>query len=96
LVKQVTGLDSGSPTLRAIVGSFEALKPFADFGAPPSPQEEHGESEQEQEAPQDHYLDKAEGELRFSYTIYLNLPPSTDIAVFNAIFKSLRENLLQR
>jgi hypothetical protein len=33
--------------------------------------------------------------LRLGYTINLNLPATSDIAVFNAIFKSLKENLLQ-
>ena len=32
--------------------------------------------------------------MNLSYTINLNLPATSDIAVFNAIFKSLRENLL--
>jgi len=33
--------------------------------------------------------------LNLSYTINLNLPATSDIAVFNAIFKSLKENLLK-
>jgi hypothetical protein len=33
--------------------------------------------------------------IHLSYTINLNLPPTPDIAVFNAIFKALRENLLR-
>ncbi|NIE84671.1 MULTISPECIES: DUF5343 domain-containing protein [unclassified Burkholderia] len=33
--------------------------------------------------------------LNLSYTINLNLPATSDIAVFNAIFKSLKENLLR-
>jgi hypothetical protein len=33
--------------------------------------------------------------LNLGYTINLNLPPTTDIAVFNAIFKSLKDNLLR-
>lgn len=33
--------------------------------------------------------------LGISYTIYLNLPATTDIEVFNAIFKSIKENLLK-
>ena len=33
--------------------------------------------------------------MNLSYTINLNLPATSDIAVFNAIFKSLRENLLR-
>ena len=32
--------------------------------------------------------------MNLSYTINLNLPATSDIAVFNSIFKSLRENLL--
>jgi hypothetical protein len=35
------------------------------------------------------------GKIGLSYTINLNLPATTDIEVFNAIFKSLRENLLR-
>jgi hypothetical protein len=34
--------------------------------------------------------------LGLSYTINLNLPATTEIEVFNAIFKSLRENLLRQ
>jgi len=33
--------------------------------------------------------------LNLSYTINLHLPATTDVAVFNAIFKSLKENLLR-
>jgi hypothetical protein len=34
--------------------------------------------------------------IGLSYTINLNLPATTEIEVFNAIFKSLRENLLRQ
>jgi hypothetical protein len=34
--------------------------------------------------------------INLSYTINLNLPATTEIEVFNAIFKSLRENLLRK
>ena len=34
--------------------------------------------------------------LKLSYTINLNLPATTEIEVSNAIFKSLRENLLRQ
>ena len=33
--------------------------------------------------------------INLSYTINLNLPPTTDVEVFNAIFKSLKQHLLQ-
>ncbi len=35
------------------------------------------------------------GALNLSYTINLNLPETSDIQVFNAIFRSLKENLLR-
>ena len=34
--------------------------------------------------------------INLGYTINLHLPPTSDIAVFNAIFSSLREHLLPR
>jgi hypothetical protein len=40
--------------------------------------------------------EELEGWLRLGYTINLNLPATTEIEVFNAIFKSLRENLLRK
>jgi hypothetical protein len=40
--------------------------------------------------------EELEGGLRLGYTINLNLPATTEIEVFNAIFKSLRENLLRK
>jgi len=33
--------------------------------------------------------------LNLSYTINLNLPETSDVEVFNAIFRSLKENLLK-
>lgn len=87
LVAQVTGLETTSSTLRGFVGTFEALKAFADFGAPTTLQPTEDFIEQQGKP--------RSGELRLSTTIYLNLPNTSDIAVFNAIFKSLREHLFQ-
>jgi hypothetical protein len=58
-VVQVTGAEDSSKVVTSVVGSFKALKAFADF-----------------------------------YTINLHLPATENVAVFNAIFKSLREHLL--
>jgi len=35
-------------------------------------------------------------QLNLAYTINLVLPKSDDVAVFNAIFRSLRDNLLRK
>jgi len=90
LVIQATGLDSNSSTVQAIVGSFTALKTGADFESHDAMRDGEGRKD-----------DEGEGErttriagLSLGYTINLHLPPTSDIAVFNAIFKSLREHLL--
>lgn len=89
LVVQVTGLDKSTSTFKAIVGSFKALKEFADFNAPTAENEEEQPGE-ETGQPGGRLL----GGVNLGYTINLHLPPTSDVAVFNAIFKSLREHLL--
>jgi len=105
VVVQVTGLEPDAPTAKAIVASFKALKDFAVF----QDGEEEDEEGQEDTSRKADALKgeskgdgKGEGErvhltkgLGLSYTINLNLPATSDIKVFDAIFKSLREHLLK-
>jgi len=97
LIVQVTGLEQDSKLVTAMVGSFKSLKEYADFEAgdvgldQQTQDENNGNGGDDQRPP----LRVSEhGNLRLGYTINLNLPATTDIAVFNAIFKSLREHLL--
>ncbi len=96
VVIQVTGQEPDAPTTKAIVASFKALKDFAVF--------QEGDEEEEDESEEDTSRNGDEGEgervtltkgLGLSYTINLNLPATSDIKVFDAIFKSLREHLLK-
>lgn len=85
---------SGS-TLDALVNSFMELNKLADFEAEDSgieklKEEQKLEPEIKSNVGNKDFLDK----FGISYTINLNLPATTDIEVFNAIFKSLKENLL--
>ncbi len=98
---EATGLDEDAPTLRSITKSFMELCKHANFDAV----EETGAREAEIVAREIDSLASAHGNgaadaqpigVGLSYTINLNLPETADIAVFNAIFKSLRENLLRR
>lgn len=92
LIMQATGLDQGSQTLRSIVGSFGALKGLADFEGtrlPPPPPPEEGSDDEETGHPEN-------VKMNIAYTINLNLPKTDDIAVFNAIFKALKEHLLKK
>jgi hypothetical protein len=60
---------------------------------PPEDSDEHGE----EESNDDSYRDNggAKTSLNLGYTINLNLPATSDAGVYNAIFRSLRENLLK-
>lgn len=94
LAVQVTGEEKDSNTITLIAKSFKALDAFADH-----------------EATADNLVDLAgtgEGDvvvppgsarpmeaLNLGYTINLQLPATSDVAVFDAIFKSLRDHLLR-
>jgi hypothetical protein len=100
LVVELTGKAPGDSTVTAITGSFKACKQLADFDA-------HLEHEPEvvthveDTAPIErmralvrHDTANSSAKLSLSYTINLNLPETTDVEVFNAIFSSLKRHLL--
>jgi hypothetical protein len=89
IIVQVTGAEPSSGSVSATLKSFRALQAFATFGRAPDVTEERQESNEEGVDAQ-----AGIGGIRLGYTINLNLPATSDIAVFNAIFKSLREHLL--
>lgn len=97
IVVQITGLEPDARNTQAIVGSFKALKEFADFGASASAEDANSLSAAEAAKPEEKTQvgNPTVAGLGLSYTINLNLPATSDIAVFDAIFKSLKENLLQ-
>jgi hypothetical protein len=92
VIVQVTGSEPKSSTVGAIVGSFKALRAYADFEARPADTE--ATEELTITEPGVATASTAGTPLRLGYTINLNLPATSDIAVFDAIFKSLREHLL--
>jgi Family of unknown function (DUF5343) len=98
LIIQVTGADAKSSVAKATLYTLKSLKSFANFDAPKAAeaptsskvalqQVEHIDS-------QIHAHGKERLGLNLSYTINLNLPATSDQAVFNAIFRSLKEHLL--
>lgn len=95
LVVQITGNEERSSTTGAIVGSFKALRAFAALGpeAAVAANGSHENAELQPPAPTEQ-RNPLKAELSLGYTINLHLPATSDVAVFNAIFKSLRENLL--
>ena len=95
LILQVTGLEHDNKVAKLVFSTLQGLKNFADFDS--LPHEEVAEAKEitpipvqaSQAAPPSQKLG-----LNLSYTINLNLPATSDQAVFNAIFKSLKENLI--
>ncbi len=94
LIVEATGVAPEASTVKSILGSFKALKAFAKFnGDAEEEATEHREEESGEESEVDRKADALK--LGLSYTINLNLPATSDISVFKAIFKSLREHLLR-
>lgn len=95
LVLQVTGLDHDNKVAKLVFSTLQALKSFADFDSTHAGEVAEtneltvvpSQSNQQAQTP-------AKVGLNLSYTINLNLPATADQAVFNAIFKSLKENLI--
>jgi hypothetical protein len=83
-----------------MIGSFKVLKGYADFDVSPySALDQQGDDEGDDLGGKGQGRGGGSGDqqgnnIRLGYTIHLNLPATTDIAVFNAIFKSLKEHLL--
>lgn len=97
LIVEETGQAHDSNPVKMTFASFKALKAFADFNEKPDAPlvEKTVEATAHQLPPlpgTQHNL--APPRLNIGYNINLNLPATDDIAVFNAIFKSLKDNLL--
>lgn len=98
LIVQVTGDQQDSSVVNLTFGTLKNLKHLADFDTKfaeekqaaiatplPVPHEAARSSAQ---------LESSSLGLNLSYTINLNLPATSDQAVFNAIFRSLKEFLI--
>lgn len=103
LVATVTGASKEDKTLGCVVGTFSELKKFATFDVAEIPEdigdeetEDATEDVEEKEENSGVGISTKKTKVNFgiSYTINLNLPASTEVKVFDAIFKSLKKNLL--
>jgi hypothetical protein len=96
LIIEETGEKDNSSIVTCILGCIKGLKKFATFDAKPKPLPKVDQDELPPPLPPAFppLPQNPSVGLRLGYTINLNLPATTDIAVFNAIFKSLKEHLL--
>jgi hypothetical protein len=99
LIVEETGSAKDASMVGMILACIKAIRKHADFDAAAEP-EITAPSAPAMPVPHMNppQLPPPEAQtvgLRLGYNINLNLPATSDIAVFNAIFKSLRENLLK-
>lgn len=89
-LRSILGVGEDDKTIPNIGGTFNELCKFADF--------ESGMPEKKKTSKIENLPDVVKtsmgGKIGLSYTINLNLPATTDIEVFNSIFKSLKEHIL--
>lgn len=100
LIIQVTGSASDARNVKLTLNCFKNLKKYADFHAG---SDDEREAKGEIDALPERHRDTDSGSsnivqknfgLNLGYTININLPATSDQEVFNAIFKSIKENLL--
>ncbi|CUW37174.1 conserved protein of unknown function [Magnetospirillum sp. XM-1] len=97
LIVAVTGLPKGDRIVRGIYTTFEAFQTYAksareDVG--PVPQAETNSPELNSPRHEEG-VQRTTPKLGLAYNINVVLPETTNVDVYNAIFKSLRSNLLQ-
>lgn len=98
LVVEETGEAHDSNPVKLTVNCIKHLKGFADFKTNAAQSSGAVAKIDEQAAAPPPGRNDAIGKqigFNLGYTINLNLPATSDAAVFDAIFKSLRENLLR-
>ena len=97
LIVEITGLQASDPTVNAIVGTFSNLRAYAKFDAQAQGDDKKTVTVLKNNEDIPPLLPPAQNPtgLNLSYTINLNLPETSDVEVFNAIFRSLKENLLK-
>jgi hypothetical protein len=95
LVVEITGKEPGDGTVTAIVGSFKACKLLADFDSTEDKARADITPLDTSKSLVKHEVkSKSSNDLRLSYTINVNLPETTDVNMYNAIFSAIRTNLL--
>ncbi len=102
LIIEATGAEPDSTPVTKTLATFNALNKMADFDKKKTPLSEEKEQKDDVQNntpmtihnSQPPETKSSEG-INLSYTINLNLPATTDIEVFNSIFKSLKQHLLR-
>jgi hypothetical protein len=87
----LTGKDDA--VVKKMATTFKALAALADFKSAPATEVAEPIEERVESPALEAVTPKPSG-FSFSHTIFINLPATRDVAVYDAIFKSIREHLL--
>lgn len=95
-ISRVTGKDE--TTVNRFYLTYKTLTDIAEFDIQPENEpvksiQEHAPVEKDEKKLPDTSSKKV-GNPEFHYNVQIHLPATTDIAVYNAIFKSIKENLM--
>lgn len=96
-MSRVTGKDAAS--VSRYYATFKAICSLAKFETPQAATAESQEPVKAKESDTksgsiSHAPTSANNQTGFHYNIQIHLPATTDISVYNAIFKSLKDNLI--
>lgn len=103
LIVEETGWAADADTVSKTMSCIRQLKKFASWDAPvvtepappPAVKTEVVPSQPTTNPPPPDHPPQQHLRMQLGYTINLNLPATSDVEVFNAIFKSLKEHLLK-
>ena len=94
---EVLEVEATSGALRFLIATIDVLKKLANFEEMSSQEDsEQSKAEDKKDLKKEKDEDNGHSNLNLSYTINLNLPETSDIKVFDAIFKSLKEHILKK
>lgn len=96
LLVEITGLKRNDQVLRYMLQTFEAIRSFVkkDVVAADTPVGQENSAAASDDGPIFPASNLGTSKIGLAYNINIVLPETENIAVFNAIFRSLRENLL--
>lgn len=90
-ISRVTGKDETS--VMRMYSTFKALCALADFNTTSTPVQNIVPVAEPQEPTPTDFITPSQ-KTEFHYNIQIHLPATTDVSVYNAIFRSLKENLM--
>ncbi len=97
VIVAITGLPKKEGIVRYILTTFQAFQEYAKLAREDAKPDEQSNADQfrDQIPPADHgKFDGGGGRLQLAYNINVVLPETTNVEVYNSIFRSLKANLL--